>query len=781
MDATPFSVALSYRPRRVLFLVDAGLPRVEDALDAILAFNVESWGGRHNPILLTENGDFRACYEPVVACADPDIVYVLGGLSEERVDWLNRGFAPLDVVGHDLSSGERVFMSSIDDQAPVDHLLNDLPNSRRRYLQLHEPKLLHFDYGDESRLLRPFRWNIGYAHQNEFAIRDYDVKGVRPDSVEDEELLRCCMAVNREIAWNVRIAADAPSRHVLSSKWRALSVFVGDDLETRTNFWNDALVTGSTRQIWIPMNWIQDEKIFANLCKYLSNFQSSGSNEIRFVSFSLTQNELDDIAKRMILASRTGAWASVSSFSATEPAFGERKRHQLQGASREYSHTEYVAGMRLHLPLRSPGVSPMRSGREARLMVDARVEDPHQEVQYANRTSWWRMPVRGGIHELFDEGPHRVISNGELSFEITASQPSLRIVLPTRELLFQSLLAPEPRYRGTNDLRRRASVLTRELHRSEVSRYLNGILSLSPGWRDTFHLFENPFWRDLLATLAKSQPNKLQMAKLVADARRKLNHTKNAAMTAEWVSDRLVLLAQQFPARRPMSYEDVRVRFVEYLQTLEENDRNRARSNTNLLEDFNDLVGREIAMQGVELRCTQCFGRFWYSIREIDRRVVCRGCAATFSFQAEAQWSYRLNELVREGIASHGIVPLVRTMLRLFHEANETLMLLGPSFIEEHDADQSRRVCEIDLAWIIDGRFGFGEVKANTSRFERSDLQHLYEVAIRAHPDELVLAAPSGSDAEIEKAAQALGDMGLRTPIKTWGPSAFDKVERNYR
>jgi hypothetical protein len=84
MQAMAFPVTLSYRPRRVLFLIDSALPRAEEALDAVLDFNVNAWGGRHNPIIPVQAGDIAPSYEPVIAAADPDVAYSFGALTSDR-------------------------------------------------------------------------------------------------------------------------------------------------------------------------------------------------------------------------------------------------------------------------------------------------------------------------------------------------------------------------------------------------------------------------------------------------------------------------------------------------------------------------------------------------------------------------------------------------------------------------------------------------------------------------------------------------------------------------
>src|SRR5258708_32320272 len=86
-------------------------------------------------------------------------------------------------------------------------------------------------------------------------------------------------------------------------------------------------------------------------------------------------------------------------------------------------------------------------------MVNVHIDDPEQELQYANRVSWWRLPHHPGLAELFDRRAHRAISTGELTFEITATDRILDIEVPTGQRLFECMLPPQRRYRQTHDAR----------------------------------------------------------------------------------------------------------------------------------------------------------------------------------------------------------------------------------------------------------------------------------------------------------------------------------------
>jgi hypothetical protein len=52
MLTSPYSIYVNKRPLRIAFLIE-DMPESMAIIDSILAYNRERWGGRYNPIVLT--------------------------------------------------------------------------------------------------------------------------------------------------------------------------------------------------------------------------------------------------------------------------------------------------------------------------------------------------------------------------------------------------------------------------------------------------------------------------------------------------------------------------------------------------------------------------------------------------------------------------------------------------------------------------------------------------------------------------------------------------------
>src|SRR5260370_18965566 len=132
-----------------------------------------------------------------------------------------------------------------------------------------------------------------------------------------------------------------------------------------------------------------------------------------------------------------------------------------------------------------------------------------------------------------------------------------------------------------------------------------------------------------------------------------------------------VVFASKRLSRAPtwLTYSAIRDLHETYIQGLEEEEKQLY--GKNLKSDLSELTGSNVMFQGAALQCPSCISSYWYSVEEIRKTVACRGCHVPFPLPAETHWSYQLNELVRAGVGDQGLLPVVRTLARLFDEARD--------------------------------------------------------------------------------------------------------------
>ncbi|MGC2002607.1 MAG: hypothetical protein WA658_22310, partial [Candidatus Acidiferrales bacterium] len=94
-----FSVLLEHRPCCVAFVVDLDSVNL-DLIDAIVDFNVDSWGGRFNPIILSQNKKICPDYWRLLKLADADLIYSYAELDQETIERLDWECGPVHIVGN---------------------------------------------------------------------------------------------------------------------------------------------------------------------------------------------------------------------------------------------------------------------------------------------------------------------------------------------------------------------------------------------------------------------------------------------------------------------------------------------------------------------------------------------------------------------------------------------------------------------------------------------------------------------------------------------------------
>jgi hypothetical protein len=777
MPATPAPVRLSFRPRRIAFLVDAAHERRDEVLDAILDFNVSSWGGRHNPILLVESGSLSPAYFPVLDAADPDIICAFGDLQPDLIAQLVRRYRPLDILSHGTYVLDRVSVSLWGDQVSVQQLLNSLSAPPKGFFRYIDPMLLEVPLPEEQNVSRFFRWNFGYTHLNHFAIRNHAVKPLATTVISDTSLVaEVCSHPN--VALNISICGDAPLAMQIGHEWLpAFTLFVGDTAETQLAYWNDALAVGRIsslsiqRSLWLTTANVNDTELMeaiSRLPAFMSG--SSGYNSVlRVVSCDKTEDELREIAhvvrERTHLAVRVQVVSHVSAspwFPPPQPA--------SRALRADVPDFEYAHGHTLHLPLHLP--APIDVERDERLMVNLRIDEPEQELYYSNVSPWWMMPKHEGLNAAFRRLPCRIDTHQELAAEIHSNHRHLDVELPQPLHLFQALFSPERQRRSSHDLRPPLTGQYR-LRLSDKGQYASGTLALAPTLQDALRLFENPFWRTILTRLARPQIPPLSIDRLQATIRRSQN-SGTPMDDAAWITDILADVAAALPSIKPLTFAELEREHASYVASIDDEHNRRSAQRTDLRADLEELVERRIIVQGTRIRCPNCGGKFWYGMHLIDRTVTCQGCVSAFAFPAEATWFYQLNELVRRGVSDFGLVPIFRTLSRIFHESREDFFFLPGVELVEYVNDELRSAFESDIVWIKDGEFGIAEVKSNTGRFRPADRDRLRQLYAIALPDVIVLAAPEGTDAQIDRFAASLTEHGVGARIVILGPSHFE-------
>jgi hypothetical protein len=429
-------------------------------------------------------------------------------------------------------------------------------------------------------------------------------------------------------------------------------------------------------------------------------------------------------------------------------------------------------------------------GPDERWIAELVIENPLQERYALNIGRWWKLPRRTNAAALFvDSTACRVGSNHRICADVHSQQQGVILNIPDELSLFRSLIlprrpewlqkfAPPPSAGGVPSLYLRVS---------DKGRYLSGFLGLFDSVKKAAYVLEDFFWRGVIESLSTPRASTHTREKVRNDLSRSGVTDLRSAEGVEFAVAEIIDIAGRIQRPRGyLTFGDLIGRYRKYLadmpveeQAMELSvDATQVRDaqklseavHANLRGMLSNLTSREVFLQGVEVRCSHCLTSLWYHIDDLRSTIACRGCRYDISLPAEIPWSYSLNELVASAVRDHGVVPVIRTVYRLFQGSRECFCFLGGLEVRDYRDDSQK--CELDLAWIKDGEFGLAEIKSSPKKFKAKE--GLVQTLSEAAPDRYLLACTSGTNQEMQEECSRLQSrVGSRVRVEAWDPAAF--------
>jgi hypothetical protein len=787
MAERSFAIRLEHRPRRIAFLVDLGQEAAQEMLTGILRFNLSTWGGRHNPIVPLFNKVVPESYYPILDVADPDVFYVFGELESRALEEVHQLYSPTLVIQHHLREpiDEQTYGVQLREQATIDKYLTNLSDKLPPYFRRPpEPCVLQLQMGEERSLSPFFMWNFGYTTSNFFAIQNHKVPGCRPRSLSDHDLLEL-LTNQMNLAWPIHVCGDAPLTRTTGDSWRHyVPVFYGSSVINVVAYWNDGLTTGRTSpmgagicQLWLTPAEINDEATYKALINLLRLRVRTANHQpgLRMFSCDSSPEELEAVGKKIAQdVQGTLYYGGSVNFGLPNMAAPVEPR-KVTRFFPSRSEIEYATGTEIHLaPTHPPDIE---EDSDQCWMVDTHIYNPAQELWYSNAEPWWCLPRKPSIAGIFTSRPHRMIFDHRVSFEVSARDSTLDFETPSNEKLFRYLLSPQIHYHLAGDLRAGLKGSRHDVVRfSDKGWYLSGILGLFETLRDALYFFEHPFWRSVVERFSHKRPSKYLVEKLGSDVRQFLGNALSQKDAESWLTDELIFTSRQM-SRAPgwLSLSTIQDLHTEYIAGLDP-DQQRVVTR-DVTSDLSELTRDSVMFQGAALRCPNCMSSYWYSIEDIRKTINCRGCHVSFPLPAETPWSYQLNELIRAGVADQGLLPVLRTLARLFDRANDCFFFTpSVEFLTYTDEDKLKPEQELDIGWIRDGSFGIAEIKTTSKLFKQSDYEDLISLASAVRPDIVLIATPEGSTKELLSGKEMIEEkLNKKAQVWAWGSEEFER------
>jgi hypothetical protein len=179
-----------------------------------------------------------------------------------------------------------------------------------------------------------------------------------------------------------------------------------------------------------------------------------------------------------------------------------------------------------------------------------------------------------------------------------------------------------------------------------------------------------------------------------------------------------------------------------------------------------ELYERKVLLRGKSFSCPYCNSVLWYSLETIREENKCYGCNQYISipiFDGEKVLGdhFKLNELVSNAV-DQGLLPLLLAVAFLYKQPYH-----NRSFIHNYDifnVVQNTRLAEADLIFILGGRLGLAEIKADRG-FEEGQIDRLLDSARIVNADMVLFSTLKGKEAgEIESLVSYLSSRELKIP-----------------
>jgi hypothetical protein len=335
----------------------------------------------------------------------------------------------------------------------------------------------------------------------------------------------------------------------------------------------------------------------------------------------------------------------------------------------------------------------------------------------------------------------------------------LHIALPAESQVVSELIAGHRRGFDYDDARREQLRYTDrfgDILISHPGQNLRGLIERFGNFWAAEEFCERRFWRAAFEKLAgqdarKSEVHAATVRNKVTKALKKIGGIKAPVDNADIVVRAIMPELKGAMADHPMTYGELRallktvgssrsadeeVTYVSGESIVHRSDIT-SLSEEDVKHGLDGLIARNILRVGAEVRCPHCGIRTWFHLDELRQFNECSGCGNARPITAEAEWSYRLNSLVKRCVSGHvlavlqALAVLARSsMASFFYSPSLDLCLPGSDEVWH----------EIDIACVCDGSLIIGEVKDGA--FDQHELTGFVEAVELIRPDRAAVFVP---------------------------------------
>jgi hypothetical protein len=763
----PYSVFTENRPLRIAYLVNPNDPKALKIIHAIIKYNQDKWGGRYNPIILTNGKTISKEWWKFLSNYDPDIIKSFVAITKPLLKRFNNHLTPYLIEDFEPTKSGNPPSVYLQDEG-----LSVLPTKEsiaqvtgftldRTFLVLFE-----IDEYQETDINTFLKVNFGtYQPQmvTSSIIREYPKR--KEYVVKSEEELTTALSDLNTFDTFVypSMMCTLPSTAIhneYNHEEENFTVIVGDSINDIVYYWNRVFSLNFHTQtklnaIWISNYMATNPTVVAGLNTWIKRAVDPGGNgqkTVRFVSFSKSQQELDGIATQILNETH---FMKVIHAKTTLPLTNFKWDPNLHGI-KERLYPIRVNGDEAHITVPLPSLKEGVMGGQ-HWMTDIYIEFHPERFTYIHGINyWWQLPKNNDLAMDLFHTQSRICSNGIPAVLLKRDAPSvspypnnkIKIQLLEDSSIFQILIVGDKRPIYTSDPRSSLAVRPyNNIGRSDKGRYLSGVLDLFSSLYGSYSFLEQRYWRRMFDILSQQNPQKDEVKKqtILNKINKEVKKQKfDTAKSKEWLAEYILRISkEQSGSGKELPFLSFKKEEEKEIKAYNDNPKNQNKFSLNEAElkgDIHDLIESGILATGVRPRCRSCGLASWYHIDETKQILKCKGCGYEFGLRPEQTWYYRLNSLVLEGVSRHYLIPVILALGQLLSDARSSFiwttsidLFTGRSF--------DKQIGDLDIVCIQDGKFIIGEVKNVCSLFSQADFDKMETIARKIRPDKLIFSA----------------------------------------
>ncbi len=760
----PYSIFTENRPLRIIFLVNPTDQNAPQVIQKIIEYNQGRWGGRYNPIIFTDGTEITNEWWEFIKNYDPDIIKSFVSLSTSLLKRMNDNLTPYLIEDFDpVRGGYPPIVYIQDDGLSVLPIKESIAQVTGFSLDRTFLVLFEIDEYQQNEINTFLKINFGtfqprttissiikeYPKRKEFVIKS------------ETELVAALSSLNTfDTFVYPSLMCTVPSaaiNHKYSHEEENFTIIVGDSLNDIVYYWNRIFSVHYTRQtklnaIWISRNMAQNTAIMNSLNIWIKKAVDPAGTEdhgVRFVSFSMNRDELDQIATQVLNGT---FFRKIIDIKDSIPLTNFTWDPNLPGI-KDRLHPIRINGDEAYITVPPPDLKEGVMGGQ-HWMTDVYIEFHPERFTYIQGVDyWWQLPKHNDLAMSLFHTQSRICGNGipavllkRDSFISPYPNNKIKIKLIDDPSIFQILIVGEKRPMYTADPRN--SLAQRPYYNTGISdkgRYLSGVLDLFSGLYGAYSFFEKLYWRQMLSILSQQNPRKDEVRK--ESVVNKLNKELvkrgfNTNSDKEWLAEYILRLSkEQSSSGKELPYLSFKKEAEQEVENYNfKHPQNKHRfSETNLKDELGYLIEAGILSTGIRPRCPACGLSSWYHIDETKQLLKCKGCGYDFGLEPEQTWYYRLNSLIQEGVSRHYLIPVILTLGQLLNDTRSSFIYT--TCLNLYDRNSLEKpLGDLDIVCIQDGKFIIGEVKNVCSLFDQSDFDKMEIVAKKIRPNKVIFS-----------------------------------------